>query len=288
MIMRGISGLSIGIYEKALPSGISWDERLSLASQAGFNFVEMSLDPTPERLSRLTWSQSQRNELRHAVEDAGVPVQTMCLSAHRNWPIGCGDKAIRDHGLTILRQALDLAADVGIRIVQLAGYDTLPDESPSDASRQRYVDALRQAVLWASERAVMLGLENQETGYVDSPTTAVHIIKQVNSPYLQLYMDIGNLIVKGLDPLPEIAAARGHLIGIHVKDARPGVPRRVPFGNGDVPFLEAFRCLKSGNFSGPVMIEMWNDDRLDAVEVCAAARRWIESRLIEAGYEAVI
>lgn len=286
--MSSISGLSIGIYEKALPTTVSWSKRLHLGAQAGFDFVEMSLDPTPERLERLAWSHSQRIELRRAVEDSGVSVRTMCLSAHRNWPIGCGDTAIRKQGLTILRQALDLAADVGIRIVQLAGYDTLPDEAPSDDSRQRYVDALRQAVLWASERAVMMGLENQEVGYVDSAATAIRIIEQVNSPYLQLYMDIGNLIVKGLDPLPEIAAARGHLVGIHVKDARPGVPRRVPFGEGDVPFREAFRCLKSGSFSGPVMIEMWNDDRPDAVEVCAAARRWIEARLIEAGYEAAV
>lgn len=284
--MSHISGVSIGIYEKALPSGVSWEERLRLAAQAGFDFVEMSLDPTPERLQRLAWNPAQRNELRRAVEMTGVPVRTMCLSAHRNWPIGCGDAAVRDQGLAILRQALDLAADVGIRIVQLAGYDTLPDEPPSDASHQRYLDGLQQAVVWASERAVMMGLENQEVGYVDSPTTAVHLIEQVNSPYLQLYMDVGNLIVKGLEPLAEIAAARGHLVGVHVKDARLGTPRRVPFGEGNVPFVEAFRRLKAGGFAGPVMIEMWNDDRPDAVEVCAAARRWIEARLIEAGYKA--
>ncbi|MBI5667798.1 MAG: L-ribulose-5-phosphate 3-epimerase [Chloroflexi bacterium] len=286
--MSSLSGLSIGIYEKALPSGVSWRERLTLAAQAGFDFVEMSLDPTPERLERLAWSKAQRNDLRRAIEETGVAVKTMCLSAHRNWPLGCGDAAVREQGLALLRQALDLAADVGIRIVQLAGYDTLPDETPGDASRERYLDALRQAVVWASERAVMMGLENQEVGYVDSPTTAVHIIEQVNSPYLQLYMDVGNLIVKGLDPLPEIAAARGHLVGIHVKDARLGVPRRVPFGEGSVPFGEAFRRLKAGGFAGPVMIEMWNDDRPDAVEVCAAARRWIEARFLEAGYKAAV
>lgn len=283
--MSSIAGISIGIYEKALPSAVTWGERLLLAAQSGFDFVEMSLDPTPERLQRLTWSQSQRNELRRAVENSSVPVLTICLSAHRNWPLGSGNASVRDQGLMLLRQALDLAAEVGIRIVQLAGYDTLPDEASSDASRQRYVDALHQGVLWASQRAVMMGLENQEVGYVDSPTTALHIIEQVDSPYLQLYMDIGNLVVKGLEPLPEIAAVRGHLVGVHVKDARPGVPRRVPFGEGNVPFVEAFRRLKAGGFAGPVMIEMWNDDRPDAVEVCAAARRWIEARLVEAGYK---
>jgi hypothetical protein len=34
------------------------------------------------------------------------------------------------------------------------------------------------------------------------------------------------------------------------------------------------------------MIEMWNDDRPDALEVSAAARSWIEARLLEAGFPA--
>lgn len=278
------SGLSIGIYEKALPSTVSWLERLNQAADAGFDFVEMSLDPTPDRLSRLEWSRPQRNDLRRAIETSGVPVRTMCLSAHRDCPLGAGDPIVRERGLAVLRQALDLAADVGIRIVQLAGYDTLPDEIPGDDSRRRYVDALYLGVQWAGERAVLMGLENQEQGYIDSPTTAVQIVQQINSPYLQLYMDIGNLTVNQLDTLAEIGAARGHLVGVHVKDARPGVPRRVPFGEGDVPFVAAFQRLKVDGFAGPVMIEMWNDDRQDSAAVCAAARQWIEARLGEAGY----
>jgi len=82
-----------------------------------------------------------------------------------------------------------------------------------------------------------------------------------------------------------VDAARGHLVGVHVKDARPGVPRRVPFGEGDVPFVAAFQRLKAGGFAGPMMIEMWNDDRPDSAAVCAAARRWVETRLAEAGYQ---
>jgi hypothetical protein len=33
----------------------------------------------------------------------------------------------------------------------------------------------------------------------------------------------------------EVAAARGCLVGVHVKDASP-VRRAAPFGEGDVPF----------------------------------------------------
>ena len=47
---------TFGIYEKALPKGISWQERLELAASLGFDFVEMSIDETDERLARLQWT----------------------------------------------------------------------------------------------------------------------------------------------------------------------------------------------------------------------------------------
>ena len=39
--------------KKALAKDLSWPERLVLAKSCGFDFVEMSVDETDERLSRL-------------------------------------------------------------------------------------------------------------------------------------------------------------------------------------------------------------------------------------------
>lgn len=38
--------IPLGIYEKALPAGECWLERLRLAKTLGFDFVEMSVDET--------------------------------------------------------------------------------------------------------------------------------------------------------------------------------------------------------------------------------------------------
>jgi L-ribulose-5-phosphate 3-epimerase len=76
----------LGIYEKALPAGECWLARLQLAKQLGFDFVEMSVDETDERLSRLDWSREQRLALVSAVAETGVRVPSMCLSAHRRFP----------------------------------------------------------------------------------------------------------------------------------------------------------------------------------------------------------
>lgn len=77
--------IPLGIYEKALPAGECWLERLKLAKALGFDFVEMSLDETDARLARLDWSPEQRLALVKAVAETGVRVPSMCLSAHRRF-----------------------------------------------------------------------------------------------------------------------------------------------------------------------------------------------------------
>jgi L-ribulose-5-phosphate 3-epimerase len=279
--MTHIPGLVLGIYEKALPWCDGWPQRLATAAELGFDYVEMSIDPSEEYLSRLTWSQAKRAEMRHQMEDTNLAMRSICLSAHRYYPLGSSSLARRERGLEIMQAAIALASDLGVRIIQVAGYDTY--EEPSDErSYQRYIEGLEQAVVWASERMILLGLENQEKGYVRSPSVAVDVIRRVGSPYLNLYMDLGNLVVNDCDVLAEIEAARGYLIGIHVKDACSNEPRRVPLGEGQVPFDAAFRKLADMRFHGPVTIEMWNEDRPDAALICAQAREYVMRHLAKA------
>ena len=71
--------IPLGIYEKALPAGECWLERLQLAKTLGFDFVEMSVDETDDRLSRLDWSREQRLALVNAIVETGVRVPSMCF-----------------------------------------------------------------------------------------------------------------------------------------------------------------------------------------------------------------
>ncbi len=156
----------LGIYEKALAKDLSWPERLVLAKSCGFDFVEMSVDETDERLSRLDWSAAQRASLVTAMIETGVAIPSMCLSAHRRFPFGSRDDAVRQRAREIMSKAIRLARDLGIRTIQLAGYDVYYEDH-DEGTQQRFAEGLAWAVEQAAASQVMLAVEIMDTAFMN-------------------------------------------------------------------------------------------------------------------------
>src|SRR5512139_2864649 len=142
--------MPVGLYEKALPAELGWEERLAAAGQAGYDFVEISIDESDERLGRLDWSAAERSALRRSIENTGVRIMTMCLSGHRKYPLGSHSPELRRQGLEILRKAIAFAGDIGLRVVQVMGYDVFYEPSDGE-TRVNFIDGLRLGAVWAEQ-----------------------------------------------------------------------------------------------------------------------------------------
>ena len=106
--------MPVGLYEKALPAGLSWEQRLEQTAALGYDSLDISVDETESRLSRLDWPPARRSELRRIIEDSGVPILTMCLSAHRKYPLGSHSPELRDQDFqTLIPQLRRVAAGSG-------------------------------------------------------------------------------------------------------------------------------------------------------------------------------
>jgi L-ribulose-5-phosphate 3-epimerase len=269
--------MPIGLYEKALPADLNWEERLAAAGQAGYDFVEISIDESDERLSRLDWSASEKAAMRQSIANTGVKIMTMCLSGHRKYPLGSHDPKIRQQGLDILYKAIEFAGDIGLRVVQVMGYDVFY-ETADEETDAYFREGLYRGTQFAGQAGVMLGLENLDTPYVENLTQALDIIHEINSPWLKLYPDIGNLAAAGYTPPEEIKRAKDQILGIHVKDAMPKVIRGIPFEEGIVPFKETFRALSQTGFWGLLGVEIWGDRHVgeNPVSAAASARQFVE------------
>ena len=96
---------TLGLYEKAMPSDLTWREKLLAAKEAGFDFVEISIDETDAKLSRLDMTKEERLGLVQLMQETGVPIRTMCLSGHRKYPLGSSDPAVEARGIEIMEKA---------------------------------------------------------------------------------------------------------------------------------------------------------------------------------------
>ena len=272
----------VGVYEKAFPAEYSWEQILTSAKQAGYDFVEMSIDESSERLNRLNWSHSDRAALRQAIFNTEMPIWGMGVSAHRKFPLGSASSDLRKQGLDILYRSIELAADLGVKVIQVMGYDAFYEPSNAD-TQARYLEGLCTGVSWASAAGVLLGLENGDSELVNSVEKAMRFVNALNSPWFQVFPDIGNMTAAGYNPLEQLPLTKGHLVGVHVKDTRPGELRGVPLGQGVVRFQETFRWLAQIGFTGPLVMEMWahldptGDPIGSATRARAILEKWISA-----------
>lgn len=251
---------AIGLYEKAIPKNMSWSEKLLCAKDCNYDFLEISIDETEDKLSRLNWTKEQRREILDLMRNLDLPIRSMCLSAHRKYPFGASEKAVRDRGMEIMEKAISFADDLGIRIIQLAGYDVYYEEG-NEKSRERFIENLEKATKMAATRGILMGFETMETEFMNTTEKAMQYVNLIGSPYLGVYPDSGNLTNASLlynkSVAEDLETGRGHIVAMHLKETLPGVFREVPFLTGHVDFegvIQKARDLGVRRF----VTEMWD------------------------------
>ena len=262
---------------------------MQTAKAAGFDYIEISVDESDERLARLDWSDQEIEEIRSYMKETGIVIPTMCLSGHRRFPFGSKDKATRARAFEIMEKGILLAQKLGVCCIQLATYDVYYEESDEE-TKALFLDGMKKSVEMASRAGVILAMEIMDTPFVGTILRAMHYIKEIPSPYFKIYPDMGNLTQFSSDVESEFELGLAETVAIHVKETKPGVFKNVPFGEGTVQFTNIFRKLKELNYTGMFLIEMWADNSRkqtmeEAVETIRDARLFVEDKMKKAGME---
>lgn len=281
--MHNLKHNPIGIYEKAIPNAFDWETKIKVAKEAGFNFIEISIDESDERLARLDWAKEDRFFLRNLLHENDFHIRSMCLSGHRRYPFGSKNPGIQKKAYEIMEKAIQFAADLGIRNIQLAGYDVYYEEADEDTKKD-FISGLVFAANKAAEANVMLSIEIMDTAFIGTISKCMEYINAVNSPWLKIYPDLGNLSRWSDDPANELELGFDHIVAIHLKDTQPNVFKCVPFGEGTVKFGHLFEKLSTLKYHGPFLVEMWADnDKVQSIEETVehikSAKEWLRERM---------
>ncbi|WP_320128696.1 L-ribulose-5-phosphate 3-epimerase [uncultured Sphaerochaeta sp.] len=270
----------IGLYEKAMPSELSWTEKFVEAKNAGFDYVEISIDETEAKLARLDWNEKEILSVVEAGRKIGMKIGSMCLSGHRKYPLG----GPNSRNLEIMQKAIDFASIAGIPIIQIAGYDVYYEPSTED-TRKEFEQNLELSAKMAAKEGILLGFETMETPFMDTVEKSMHYVNTISSPFLQVYPDLGNLtnasLLYGKSVVEDLSTGEGHILAAHIKETVPGKYREIPFGTGQVDF----KTLLAKTWNMKVrryVTELWytgNSDWRDQITNAATLARNILDKL---------
>ena len=275
---------SLGIYEKAMPDDLTIEEKINIAKKTGFDYMELSIDESSKKLHRLAYNWDEINQIRNSINETGIYIGSLCLSAQRKFAMGSHDENIRELSLKILERAIELSYNLGIRIIQLAGYDVYYEQG-DNTSKEYFIQSLRFAASLAASKGIVLGIETMETPFIDTVEKAMYYVHLIDSPYLGVYPDIGNLTNSSLlytkNIIQDIKLGKGHIFAAHLKETKPGTYRNLDFGNGHTEYIKCIRELYSQGvrmFTG----EFWNKNEDDYRLKLLYSSDFLKSKIEEA------
>lgn len=274
----------LGQYEKSMPDSLTWVEKLTYCKTFGFDYIEMSIDESDEKQKRLDYTTEEKEALHQAMKETGVPIKSICLSGLRKYPFGSHDEQKRSKALEIMEKAVILATDLGIRIIQIPGYDVYYEESDNQ-TEQWFMENLKVAVKMASLHGVMLGFETMETPFMNTVEKSMKYVSAMQSPYLGVYPDIGNIknasLLYDTKVSDDIEIGRGHIVAAHFKETLPGIYRELTLGSGHSEFKEnasQFYRLGVRLFVG----EFWCVGQENWKEICTTSCAFLRDVLNQA------
>jgi sugar phosphate isomerase/epimerase len=220
--------------------------------------------------------------LRGQVEAEGMSIAMLTTYPDFTHP----DPAQRLKELELEIEAVRLASALGARFIRVTDGQAHP-ETGREQGIAWAVEGLTRLADAAGNLGVQLAYENHAkpgawtyTDFSQDPAIFLEILSRVPSPRLGVNFDTGNATAFAADPLAFLDQVLGRVVSVHAADtSERGQLNHVLLGTGVTPFVELFRCLKSGGWDGWVCMEEASNRGRQGVAAAAdyIRRTWAEA-----------
>lgn len=180
------------------------------------------------------------------------------------------DLAARRRRLEMLTRCMDVARDLGAKVLSFWSGVRPPGVTPTEAD-QRLVEGCGKLAEHASARGLVAAFEPEPGMHAATLADWRRLRDRVRHPSLRLAMDVGHVHCnREGDPAQAVRAHAADLADVQIEDMREGEHLHLPFGEGtlDVPGVVA--ALSEIAFAGLVVVELSRDSHR-APDVARAA-----------------
>jgi Sugar phosphate isomerases/epimerases len=254
--------LKKGINIWSFPAGMSVEDSIVLAKDAGFDGIELSLNETGS-LSLESTTEEVRS-IRVFADDIGIELSSLASGLYWDYPPTSENEQVSSKAFDIAKKQLESAAALGVDTILIVpgavGVDFIPN-APVVPYDRAYDNALAFFTKLAKEAEavkVSVGIENVWNKFLLSPLEMRGFIDAVGSEYVGSYFDVGNVVYSGY-PEHWISILNKRIKKVHFKDYRRqagGLHGFVDLLAGDVDYPEVIRALEAIGYNDYVTAEM--------------------------------
>lgn len=259
---------------RSFPAHLDTAGRVEMAARAGFQGVEVNLEPSEEY--SLESTDRELLALRKCVEDAGLAVSAANSREQWKYPITSADRETRARGKQVIERLLRSAATLGAGAVltipggvDLGLFAAKPEIVRYDDAYKRSLDALRELAHETAERCeVYMAVENVWNKFLLSPLEFAEYVDQFKSPWVRAYLDVGNMVLYGY-PQDWIRTLGRRTVKVHFKDFKfeKGRTEWTALREGQIDWPAVMRAFREVGYTGTASVELPGGDEAYLREV---------------------
>jgi len=240
------SPIKKGLVFDMLPAKLSFRERMKMARDTGFEVVQAPTTP----------DEQAAEEIKKAADDAKVRIDSVMNMDHWKYPLSSGDPAVVEKSLAGMRTSLHNAKLWGSDAVLLVPAVVNPETSYRDAWTRSQTQ-IQKLLPLAEELQVVIAIEEVWNKFLLSPLEMANYIAAFQSPWIQAWFDVGNVVLYGY-PQDWIRTLGKGIAKVHLKDFKRKKDgfEWVNLGDGDVDWEAVRQAFHDVGYSGSAICEL--------------------------------
>ncbi len=235
-----------GVLLDMLPAKLSYAERFKMARDVGFDVVQAPTTP----------DEHVAEEIKKAADSANMRIDSVMNMDHWRYPLSSSEPAVVEKSLEGMRTSLHNAKLWGSDAVLLVPAVVNPQTSYRDAWARSQRE-IRKLIPLAEELKVVIAIEEVWNKFLLSPLEMVSYIGEFQSPWVQAWFDVGNVVLYGF-PQDWIRTLGKSIVKVHLKDFKRKEDGYawVNLGAGDVDWAAVRQAFTEIGYSGSVITEL--------------------------------
>jgi hexulose-6-phosphate isomerase len=235
---------------------------MELAKDAGFEAIELTLAQDGD--IALDSTETEIRALRETAGRVGIELASLATGLFWSYSMTSNDADTRKKALDVAKKELEIAGWLGVDAILVVpgavGVDFVPGSEviPYDVAYERALAAIGELAPVAEQLKVAVCVENVWNKFLLSPLEMRDFVDAVDSEYVGVYFDVGNVIATGY-PEHWIHILGKRIKRVHFKDFRRNVGTLDGFVDlleGDVNWPEVMAALRKVGYHSYATAEM--------------------------------